>query len=167
MKCKPCIRHFQPPKFQCFSSQCGLHGCAPLIQSRRKRNLTHKWVHKWLHEWAHGSAHESAHESAYPCFQPVKDFPRKLARNIPRRCPRKCPPEQNMYVPGQILDDGEPAPGSVRPIHRADLHIIEPAGSELGLDVRIHTVAPGLLVARELLREKKNQVQSIWPETWV
>ena len=26
MKCKPWIRHFQPPKFQCFSSQCALHG---------------------------------------------------------------------------------------------------------------------------------------------
>ena len=50
--------------------------------------------------------------------------------------------EQNMFVPGQTLDDGQPAPGSVRPIHRADLHIIEPTGSELWLDVRIHTVAP-------------------------
>ena len=26
MKCKPWIRHFQPQKFQCFSSQFGLHG---------------------------------------------------------------------------------------------------------------------------------------------
>ena len=26
MKCKPSIRHFQPPKFQCFSSQFALHG---------------------------------------------------------------------------------------------------------------------------------------------
>ena len=24
--------------------------------------------------------------------------------------------EQNMFVPGQTLDDGQPAPGSVRPI---------------------------------------------------
>ena len=69
--------------------------------------------------------------------------------------------EQNMFVPGQTLEDGEPAPGSVRPIHRADLHIIETIGSELWLDVRIwldmriHTVAPGLPVARELLRENK------------
>ena len=30
MKCKPWIRHFQPPKFQCFRSQCGLHGLRPL-----------------------------------------------------------------------------------------------------------------------------------------
>ena len=53
-----------------------------------------------------------------------------------------------MCLQGQI---GEPALGSVRPIHRADLHIIEPSGSELWLDVRIHTVAPGLPAARELL----------------
>ena len=26
MKCKPWIRHFSPPKFQCFSSQFALHG---------------------------------------------------------------------------------------------------------------------------------------------
>ena len=49
--------------------------------------------------------------------------------------------EQNTFVPGQTLDDGMPAPGSVRPIHRADLHIIEPTGSELWLDVCTHTVA--------------------------
>ena len=31
MKCKLWIRPFQLPKFQCFSSQCALHGlCAPL-----------------------------------------------------------------------------------------------------------------------------------------
>ena len=47
--------------------------------------------------------------------------------------------EQNKCVQGQTLEDGEPAPGSVRPVHRADLHIIEPSGSELWLDVRTHT----------------------------
>ena len=36
--------------------------------------------------------------------------------------------------PDQIMQDGQPAPGSVRPIHRADVHVIEPAGSELWLD---------------------------------
>ena len=30
MKCKPWIRHFQPPKFQCFSSQFALHGLRAL-----------------------------------------------------------------------------------------------------------------------------------------
>ena len=30
MKCKPWIRHFQPRKFQCFSSQFGLHGLRAL-----------------------------------------------------------------------------------------------------------------------------------------
>ena len=68
--------------------------------------------------------------------------------------------EQNMFVPGQTLEDGEPAPGSVRPIHRADLHVIEPTGSELWLDVRIHTVAPGLPVTRELLREEQTKCRA-------
>ena len=30
MKCKPWIRHFQPPKFKCLSSQCALHGLRAL-----------------------------------------------------------------------------------------------------------------------------------------
>ena len=30
MKCKPWIRHFPPPEFQCFSSQCALHGLRAL-----------------------------------------------------------------------------------------------------------------------------------------
>ena len=30
MKCKPWIRHFSPPKFQCFSSQFALHGLRAL-----------------------------------------------------------------------------------------------------------------------------------------
>ena len=65
-----------------------------------------------------------------------------------------------MFIPGQTLEGGEPALGSVRPIHRADLHIIEPSGSELWLDVRIHTVAPGLPVARELLREEQTKCRA-------
>ena len=43
MKCKPCIRHFQPPKFRCFSSQCALHGLCALEKSSQfgvtKKNL--------------------------------------------------------------------------------------------------------------------------------
>ena len=46
------------------------------------------------------------------------------------------------------------------PIHRADLHIIEPTASELWLDVRIHTVAPNLPVTRELLREEQTKCRS-------
>ena len=68
--------------------------------------------------------------------------------------------EQNVFVPGQTLDDGEPAPGIVRPIHRADLRIIEPEGSELWLDVRIRTVAPGQPIARELLREEQTKCRT-------
>ena len=59
-----------------------------------------------------------------------------------------------MLIPDQLQEDGQPAPGSVRPIHRADVHIIEPQGSELWLDVKIHTVNPDLTVAKELLREE-------------
>ena len=59
-----------------------------------------------------------------------------------------------MLIPDQIQEDGQPAPGSVRPIHRADVHIIEPQSSELWLDVKIHTVGPDLTVAKELLREE-------------
>ena len=59
-----------------------------------------------------------------------------------------------MLIADQIQEDGQPAPGSVRPIHRADVHIIEPQGFELWLDVKIHTVGPDLTVAKELLREE-------------
>ena len=59
-----------------------------------------------------------------------------------------------MLIPDQIQEDGQPAPGSVRPIHRADVHIIELQGSELWLDVKIHTVNPDLPIAKEFLREE-------------
>ena len=59
-----------------------------------------------------------------------------------------------MLFPDQLQEDGQPAPGSVRPIRRADVHIIEPQGSELWLDVKIHTVKPDLTIAKELLREE-------------
>ena len=59
-----------------------------------------------------------------------------------------------MLIPDQIQEHGQPAPGSVRPIHRADVHIIEPQGSELWLDVKIHTVNLDLNVAKELLEKR-------------
>ena len=37
----------------------------------------------------------------------------------------------------QKMEAGEPAPGSVRPLRRADVHIIEPSGSEIWIDVPI------------------------------
>ena len=61
--------------------------------------------------------------------------------------------EQAVLIPDQTQRDGQPAPGSVRPIHRADVHIIEPQGSELWLDVKIHTVAPEHSVPKELPEE--------------
>ena len=36
MKCKPWIRHFSPPKFQCFSSQFALHGLRALEEKKEK-----------------------------------------------------------------------------------------------------------------------------------
>ena len=65
-----------------------------------------------------------------------------------------------MLIPDQIQEDGQPAPGSVRPIHRADVHIIEPQGSELWLDVKIHTVNVDLDVAKELLREEMTKCRA-------
>ena len=62
--------------------------------------------------------------------------------------------EQKMLIPGQTQEDGEPAPGSVRPLHRADVHIIEPAGTEIWIDVRIHTAHVNQRIGRDLLREE-------------
>ena len=62
-----------------------------------------------------------------------------------------------MLISDQIMSDGQPGPGSFRPIHRADVHIIEPAGSELWLDVKIHTAAPDLVIAKEVLREEQKE----------
>ena len=50
--------------------------------------------------------------------------------------------------------------GSVRPIHRADVHIIEPQGSELWLDVKTHTVNTDHEVAKELLREEMTKCRA-------
>ena len=62
--------------------------------------------------------------------------------------------EQKMLIPGQTQEDGEPAPGSVRPLHRADVHIIEPTGSDIWIDVRIHTAHVEQPIGRDLLREE-------------
>ena len=87
--------------------------------------------------------------------------PHKKARSRQRTDHKACrqagltaTAEQAMLIPDQIMPDGQPAPGSVRPIHTADVHIIEPQGSELWLDVKILTMGPELSVAKELLREE-------------
>ena len=79
---------------------------------------------------------------------------RDLITKLARQAGLTASTEQAMLIPDQLQEDGQPAPGSVRPIHRADVHIIEPQGSELWLDVKIHTVGPDLPVAKELLREE-------------
>ena len=68
--------------------------------------------------------------------------------------------EQKMLIPGQTQEDGEPAPGSVRPLHRADAHIIEPAGSEIWIDVRIHTAHIDQPIGRDLLREEHTKCRA-------
>ena len=68
------------------------------------------------------------------------------------------PKLKNMFLPGQTQEHGELVLGSVRPLHRADVHnIVEPSGAELWLDVRIHTVNPNVPIARELLREEQTK----------
>ena len=88
------------------------------------------------------------------------DRVRDLITKLARQAGLTATTEQAMLIPDQIQEDGQPAPGSVRPIHRADVHIIEPQGSELWLDVKIHTVSPDLVVARELLREEMTKCRA-------
>ena len=80
-----------------------------------------------------------------------RDRIRDLIAKLARQAGLTATTEQAMLIPDQIQEDGQPAPGSVGPIHRADVHIIEPQGSELWLDVKIHTVNLDLNVAKELL----------------
>ena len=77
-----------------------------------------------------------------------------LITKLARQADLTATTEQAMLIPDQIQPDGQPAPGSVRPIHGADVRILEPQGAELWLDVKIHTVAPDHSVAKELLREE-------------
>ena len=85
---------------------------------------------------------------------------RDLLTKLARQAGLTATTEQAMLIPDQMQEDGQPAPGSVRPIHRADIHIIEPQGSELWLDVKIHTVSPDLVVNRELLREEMTKCRA-------
>ena len=71
-----------------------------------------------------------------------------------RRQASQLPLNRPCSSPDQLQQDGQPAPGNVRPIHRVDVHIIEPPGSELWLDVKTHTINPDHAVAEELLREQ-------------
>ena len=88
------------------------------------------------------------------------DRVRDLITKLARQAGLTATTEQAMLIPDQLQEDGQPAPGSVRPIHRADVHIIEPQGTELWLDVKIHTVSPDLLVNRELLREEMTKCRA-------
>ena len=85
---------------------------------------------------------------------------RDLIAKLARQAGLTATTEQAMLIPDQFQEDGQPAPGSVRPIHRADVHVIEPQGSELWLDVKIHTVNPDLAVAKELLREEMTKCRA-------
>ena len=103
-----------------------------------------------------GDTQRAAPKVATPDDMIKRDLITKLAR----QAGLTAAAEQTMLIQGQIMSDGQPAPGSVRPIHRADVHIIEPQGSELWLDVKIHTVSPELSVAKEFLREVLTKCQA-------
>ena len=95
------------------------------------------------------------------------DRVRDLITKLARQAGLTATTEQTMLIPDQTQEDGQPAPGSVRPIRRADVHIIEPQGSELWLDVKIHTVNPDLNVAKKLLREELTKCRGIWTARWL
>ena len=89
-----------------------------------------------------------------------RDRIRDLIVKLARQAGLTATTEQAMLIPDQIMADGQPALGSVRPIHRADVHIIEPQGSELWFDVKTHAVGPDLNIAKELLREEQNKCKA-------
>ena len=62
-----------------------------------------------------------------------------------------------MLIPGQTQEDGEPALGSVRPLHKADVHTIEPTGSEIWIDVRMHTAHVDQPIRREFLKGERQK----------
>ena len=85
---------------------------------------------------------------------------RDLIAKLARQAGLTATTEQAVLIPDQIMANGQPAPGSVRPMHRADVHIIEPQGSELWLDVKIHAVGPKLHEAKQLLREEQTKCKA-------
>ena len=97
---------------------------------------------------------KSLHTRRHDCI-------RDLLTKLEKQAGLTAATEQTIRIPDQIMPDGQPAPGSVRPIHRADVHIIErPQGSELWLDVKIHTRGPELSVAKELLSEEQTKYRA-------
>ena len=78
-----------------------------------------------------------------------------MSAKLARQAGLTATTEQTTLIPNQITSDGQPAPGSVRPIHRPDVHIIEPQGSELWLDVKIHTVTQSSVLPRNFSEENK------------
>ena len=53
------------------------------------------------------------------------DHIRDLITKLARQAGLTATTEQAMFIQDQIMPDGQPAPGSVRPIHSADVHITE------------------------------------------
>ena len=70
-----------------------------------------------------------------------------------------CPDRAENAHPGSD-PRGRRTPGSVRPLHRADVQNIEPAGSELWIDVRIHTAHVDQPIGRDLLREERQKCRA-------
>ena len=91
----------------------------------------------------------------------LRDVVRDHIAKVAREAGLTAQIEQNMLIPGQTQEDGEPAPGSVRPLHRADVHIVEPMGSEIWIDVRVHTAHVDQPIGQELLREEHQKCRPI------
>ena len=96
MKCKPWIRHFLHPKFECFSSQCALHGLRalemfmPFFRGLIPRSYEiWPWHVKWLLV-AQSFHNLSSLLTLLPHLRPCPTFP--CLCPCPCLCPMACPP---------------------------------------------------------------------------
>ena len=89
-----------------------------------------------------------------------RDLVRDHIAKVSRQAGLTAQVEQKMLIPRQTQEDGEPPPGSVRPLRRAGVHIIEPAGTEIWIDVRIHTAHVDQPIGRDLLREEQQKCRA-------
>ena len=95
MKCKPWIRHFQPRKFQCFSSQFALHGLRALEFQVRvgpesgQNRVQIRWNCSVELQEEHPREHPDFGE--HPAELSPKRGPFSGAPPDPLRCPLRCP----------------------------------------------------------------------------
>ena len=109
------------------------------------------WKVKFLLGWAH-------HSTTGVRSQAEGRFTHNA--KVTRQAGLTAQVEQKMLIQGQTQEDGEPASGSVRPLHRADVHIIEPSGSEIWTDARTHTACVDQPIGRDLLKEEQQKCRA-------